>query len=168
MGNKRNFTIFSVSVIVLVFIGLLIWLVYENDKQFAVPKLPASSKAGQLIVTSDGCCFYIEDITVSIVTDTKIEKVMSIDELYEHDIYSSNIINELSGNIDVEIKFSFYYGDEGTVTIPVMEFENIEVLKKQGLLLAFEERDGMYLVVKSTKDKITFKMNDGKWSEYPR
>jgi hypothetical protein len=48
-----------------------------------------------------------------------------------------------------------------------MEFESIEALKKQGLLLAFEERDGMYLVVKSKKDIITFKMNDGKWSEYP-
>jgi hypothetical protein len=54
---------------------------------------------------------------VSIVTDTKTEKFVTIDELYEHDIYSSNIINELSGNIDVEIKFSFYYGDEGNESI---------------------------------------------------
>lgn len=167
MRNKRKYIILSVSIIILIFICLFAWLIYEDDKQFAVPNLPASSKAGQLIVTSDGCCFYIKDITVSIVTDTKTEKIVSIGELYEHDIYSNNITNELSGNIDVEIKFSFYYGDEGTVTIPVMEFENIEALKKQGLLLAFEERDGMYLVVKSKKDKITFKMNDGKWSEYP-
>jgi capsule polysaccharide export protein KpsE/RkpR len=153
-----------ISILTFLFFGFLIaWSIYEDNKIFAVPKLPSSSTEGQIIVSSDGCCFYVEDIIISLVSDSNVEEIMKIDKLYEHDIYSSYITTELSGNLEVDIKFSFYYGDEGTITIPVMKFTDIETLKKQGLLLAFEERDGMYLIARNNEQEFTFKMNDGIW-----
>lgn len=165
MKKKLVFKISLIlMIIIILFFGFFYALIMYDEYKMYAP-LPSNSKEGKIIVTSDGCCFYIEDIIISLVSGTNKVNIMKIGELYERDIFSSNIRAKLSGKVKINIKFKYYYGDEGTATIPVMEFENIETLKKQGLLLTFEERDDMYLVVKSKNQEITYKMNDGDWPQ---
>ena len=142
---------------------IAVWL----DDDMTPPKLPTKSTENLLAITSNGCCFWIEDVKVSLQSNNGDQVEISNNEaVYEHDIFKYDIPDFSDTPLKLVVEFRAFYGDECDFLLPVMEFENISAIKKTGVLLYFQEADDMYLNVIAGDYHASYKMGseENRWT----
>jgi hypothetical protein len=160
--KKRVMNAIIMAIVTITIIGMcgfVFWSV-ANDGT-TPPDLPIKSVRNRLLITSNGCCFWVEDVRVILQCGNYELEISYIQELGENDIFEYEIPDFEDAPIELIVRFRSYYGYECGFDITVMEFENISSLKKAGLLLYFQESDGMYFNVISGKKHITYKLGGG-------
>jgi len=106
------------------------------------PEIPTESSPGKIILTSRGCCFWAEDVTVSFLDGYGNKAVIiSEDTVYEFDIFECDDIPNFGTPIRVIMDFKSYYVVDETVSLSVGEFANTDEILKEGLLLRFGDGD---------------------------
>lgn len=157
---KRIIVISGICIIFLVVLnfGLTTWL----EDSTVLPKLPIISKANTLTITSNGCCFLVEDITVSLVEaiSGKQTVLAKVDKLMENDIFIYEIPNIKKNSLTVTVSFTGFYGDRSEFNNQVLQVDDIQQLRQDGLLLYFQEHDDMYLNVIFGDKHTSYKMGD--------
>jgi hypothetical protein len=152
------------AIVVLNIIIFILTLVFEDGLP---PKLPTKSMENYLVITSNGCCFWVENVNITLHdNNNNILKISQIEKLYGHDIFKYKIPNILFSPIKILVEFRAYYADECDFSMVVLEFENILALKEKGVLLYFQEHDDVYLNVLSGNYHTSYKMGhvDNRWA----
>ena len=130
------------------------------------PKLPVKSVPNKLTLTSNGCCFWVEDVNVSLRSGSgEYLTIAHKDTIYEENIFEYEIPDFSGSPVELKVEFHVYYGDEVVFSFPVMEIEDIDALKTTGVLLYFQEHDDMYLNVIAGDYHATYKKgNENQWT----
>ena len=125
------------------------------------PKLPIKSTRNTLTLTSNGCCFWVENVEVLLKDDHGKEIVISNNNsIYEFDIFKYEIPDIQSSSVDLVVKFRSFYSSECDFSSSVMKYEDVDKLRETGVLLYFQERDDVYLNVISGDNHVSYKMGD--------
>lgn len=102
------------------------------------PVIPRSSSPDKVILTSEGCCFWVSDVKVSIFDEDDNEHVIIAEDLvYEYDIFECSDIPKTESPIRVVIEFVGHTTTEEAASLVVWQFSNTDELLKNGLLLCF-------------------------------
>ena len=152
-------------VLIIIVLGFNFINVISEDN--APVKLPTKSVPNKLLLTSNGCCFWVENVDVSLQSNSAEHVVISHNEgIYMDDIFKYPIPDFSESPVQLVVKFRSFYADECDFSMPVMEFENIYDLKKTGVLLYFQEHDDMYLNVIAGDYHASYKMgsSENRWS----
>ena len=139
--TKKQMAILSVSAVVAVLLAgfvLYIWLFDDATP----PKIPTKSSAGSVVLTSRGCCFWAEEVTVYILDDSGSKATLiSAEAVYEFGVYRCRKIPSIDTPITVGIDFVSHYSDVKHVSLVVGEFQNTDEMLRNGLLLTFGDGD---------------------------
>ena len=163
----KKSTVIAIVLFTIVALGIVAFLitVFLND-DMAPPKLPTTSVQNKLILTSNGCCFWVENVRVSLQDNNgnKIE-ISENEAIYKHDIFKYDIPDFPSGPVKMIVEFRSFYSDECDFAFSVLELENISKLKETGVLLYFQEHDDMYLNVIAGDYHASYKMgsSENRW-----
>lgn len=161
------YIILSISlclVILSVFSFILLDRYLKSFRTYA--ELPTTSTPGLITLTSDACCFWLENITVSLVDESGTSiAVFTRNELNENQVLKYKIHANIDSKVQMTIKFTCQYAGEYTVSQTIIEFSNTDILKQTGVLLSFQERDGAYLLVKAGDQELLYKQGkkSGSW-----
>lgn len=158
-GNRR----FLIPILCL--LGFALYLYAKAAP--ASPALPETSRPGSVTLTSNGCCFWVEDVRVWLSGDGRAPAEISYNQaVYENDVFSYPIPAYPGGALDLNVEFRCFYGDECPFSLPVISAGSVDDLKRDGLLLYFEEQDDMYLNVISGDYRARYKMGGpgDRWS----
>lgn len=129
------------------------------------PKVPTESTTGKVILASRGCCFWAEDVTVSLLDEYGNKTVIIYeDSVYEYDIFECDNLPYIDTPIQVIMDFKSFYDIEETISFSVGKFLNTDEILKNGLLLRFGDGD---LIVRAGNIKKLFSSIgvDGKWEQ---
>lgn len=154
---KRR-TLARIAAVALVVIVLGTGYAWLGDDR-TPPKLPTESTKNTLALTSNGCCFWVEDVAVSLLGaggDTL--PIAQHDKIYEDDIYRHAIPNFADTPFQLVVSFRAFYGEMVDFAMPVLAFESIGDLQRTGVLLYFQEHDDVYLHVIAGNHHISYKM----------
>lgn len=142
---------------VLLLLGLALFLFAGREPK--LPALPRASAPGTVTVTSNGCCFWVEDVRVWLSGDGCAPAEISYNKtVLQDDVFSCQLPDYPGGALDLNVEFRCFYGDECPFSLPVLHAESAEALKRSGVLLFFEEQDDMYLNVISGDYRARYKM----------
>lgn len=141
MTRKRIIIAACVFVFFVVFYTACMRFVKWIDEPM-YPEIPTESSPGKIILTSRGCCFWAEDVTVSLL-DGNGNKTVIISEntVYEFDIFECDDIPDVGTPIQVIMDFKSFYAIDETVSFSVGEFASTDEILKEGLLLRFGDGD---------------------------
>ncbi|MCL1820818.1 MAG: hypothetical protein FWG36_09205 [Oscillospiraceae bacterium] len=159
--------IFIIVPIVLILIGLYLFLalvVFEDDMR--PPKLPIESAANTLSITSNGCCFWVEDVVISLLnTNGQRTELGSHEAVYMHNIFKHTMPTITDSPLSLLVEFKCFYGDEVDFSMSVMDFTDINEIKQTGVLIYFQEHDDVYLNVVAGKNHKSYKMGseENRW-----
>lgn len=132
------------------------------------PEIPASSTADILTLTSNGCCFWVEDVKVWLEDESGNRIDLSTDEqVHEYDIINHRLPDyQGSGPLELNVEFRCFYGDECDFSLPVLEFSSFDELRETGVLLFFQEHDDVYFNVIAGSRRVSYKMggSDSRWN----
>ena len=161
MAKAKPFII-AFSIIIAV-VGALVILVVIDDDGMTPPALPTKSERNKLTLTSNGCCFWVEEVKVWLRDkEDNRNEIAYNDTVYEYDIYRYDIPDFPGSPLQLSVSFRAFYGDECDFSFPVIEIENIDELKKTGVLLYFQEYDDMYINVIAGNYHASYKMGSEK------
>ena len=147
------------------FVVIAWWLGVDDDR--TPPKLPTKSVQNSLVLASNGCCFWVENVKVSLQdNDGNVIEISNIEAIYKHEIFKYNIPDFPHSPIKVVVEFRSFYGDEADFSLPVIEYESIAELNETGILLYFQEHDDMYLNVIAGDYHASYKMGkeENRWA----
>ncbi len=164
--SKMKLAVMIVSAFALVTLCTFFYLAWIEQDMYP-PKLPTSSIENTLLLTSNGCCFAVENIEFFLQKEGGQQTMLSRnDTLWGYDIVRYSLPEGLEGPASLVITFHVFYGEEVPFSSSVMEFENMSELKELGVLLYFQEKDDMYFNVVAGERKITYKMGsiEERWS----
>ena len=152
----------AIIAVVIVTIGVVCFFIVKGlDIGMVASKLPTKSTKNKLVLASNGCCFWVEDIKVSLRDNAGSEvEISNNDTLYENDIYKYKIPDFLNGSLELVVEFRVFYGEENSFSMSVMNLGNINDLKETGVLLYFQEVDDMYLNVIAGDYHISYKKGE--------
>lgn len=123
---------------------------------------PQDSKKNEFTLYNDGCCFVLEDFSIWLSDESGAEY-----PLFENAAppYGKRLIADfpqgISGSVQATVSFRYEYGTVGYAEFPIMDFESLEALKNDGLLLIFG--DGS-LQVKSGNQEELFSYDKTPWA----
>ena len=126
-----------------------------------VDEYPKKSTKNEFMLYNDGCCFYLEDFSIWL-SDESGERY----PLFSHSAppygkqLAADLPQDIHGSVQAVVSFYYEYGTEGNVEFSIMDFDSLDILKKDGLLLIFG--DGT-LEVKSGKREVLFSYNKAPW-----
>lgn len=159
MKKVKSLLITIPIITVIIFIGFSITDILNDD--MTPPKLPIKSEENTLVITSNGCCFWVENVRVLLQDENGNQIEISNEQtVYEHDIFSYELPDTPNASLKLLVEFRVFYGDEDNFSMPVIKVENISELKKTGVLLYFQEHDDMYLNVIAGEYHASYKMGD--------
>jgi len=124
-------------------------------------KLPIQSMAYNVTLTSNGCCLWTEDITVSLVDALGNKTVIAeINSLNGYDIVRRAIPSKIDFTpIRLEVALTLRYVDPYVFSFEVLEFSDITALRKTGVLVYVQEADGAYVNVVAGDRHVSYKLN---------
>ena len=158
--------IICVSIIgILSLSGFLILNLLNDDMK--PPELPVESEENYLTITSNGCCFHVTDMDVWMRNEKNEDiRISHNEKVYGNDIFKHEIPDSSESDMELIVKFRSFYGDECEFSLPVMQIENIDELKKTGILLYFQEYDDMYLHVIAGDYHVSYKRgkDENRWT----
>jgi len=152
MNKKQIIWGVMILVIICLIIGCKFFFDWINEPLY--PTLPEQSVRDKIILTSQGYCFWAEDMTIVLVDTSGNEySMISTDIVYEYDIFECTNIPNIETLIQVIMNFRSHYAIEEDVSLLVAEYSNTDELLKNGLLLSFGDGD---LMVRSGENDTYF------------
>ena len=124
---------------------------------------PKKSAKNEFMLLNDGCCFVLEDFSISLSDENGTEYL-----LFSHasPTYGKRLIanfpQDIFGSVQVIVSFYYEYVTSGYVEFPIMDFESLDTLKKNGLLLIFGDGD---LKVQSGRQEAFFSYDKVPWAD---
>lgn len=169
---KKKIIVFSVCgvLICLLLVGVVLWLMDDPSKPPA--DLPVISKGNTVTLASNGCCFVINNIVVYAQGDTEDSRtdLIEADRLGYFSV-SERPMPELDINsVSIGLEFSLQYGDQYYYIMHVLDIDDVDQFKEEGLLIYFKEGAGVVLNVLSGDLHISYvRDSDHNWilSEEP-
>jgi len=159
--GKINKAAIISTIALLMFIGLCIFVVHIIEDDTRPPVLPTESTANTLTITSNGCCFWVEDVAVSLLDENGQKTELATHEyVYMYDIFKHKIPAYSDTHLSLFIEFKSFYGDEAVFSMSVMDYVDINDLRQTGVLIYFQEKDDMYLNIIAGGNHKSFKMGD--------
>ena len=146
--------------IVVLLIGFSIYLDITDPLHY--DECPTKSVKNMVMLYNNGCCFVLEDLIIWLTDENEERR-----PLLEHAAppyckrLNADIPQDISGAGQVKISFRYEYGASGHTEFAIMDFESVEALKNQGLLLIFG--DGT-LKVKSGRRVNRFTYDKAPWA----
>ena len=128
-----------------------------------VDEYPKKSTKNEFMLYNNGCCFGLEDFSVWLA-DESGERY----PLFSHPSppYGKQLVadfpQDIQGSVQAVVSFYYEYGIGGNVEFLIIDFESLDALKKDGLLLVFG--DGT-LEVKSGKREVLFSYDKAPWAD---
>lgn len=137
------------------------------------PTLPTASRPGYLMLASNGCCFWVEDVRVWLEDEQGNQTELSMDKkITEYDIMKYKLPDYQGGPLELNVAFRCFYGDQCDFSLPVMTVASMDELKETGVLLYFQEHDDVYFHVIAGDGHVSYKRGDdgSRWklTEPPR
>jgi len=145
---------------------LLIVALIILDDGMRPPKLPTKSSANTLTITSNGCCFWAEDVVVSILKDNgQKTEIATHETVHMYNIFKHSFPETLTSDLSLHIEFRCIYGDVVDFSMSVMDFDSTNDLLQSGVLIYFQEHDDMYLNIISGGNRKSYKMGqtENRW-----
>ena len=125
------------------------------------PKLPTKSVKNELIMTSNGCCLWIEAVNVYIKNSNgELFLIAHEDKVYQDNIFRHELPELSGGPFELVVEFKAFYSSNEEFSFSVMEFASAEAIKETGILLYFQEHDDMYFHVISKDYHVSYKMGN--------
>lgn len=158
----------GISIILIILFSLVCFKTLNNWlNEGTVPSIPQRSTKNKVVLASEGCCFWAENVIVYLL-DNDGNKTMLIEEdrVNEYDIYECNDVMKIEAPVQIGMDFVGYYPDAEAASLIVGEFPNTSELLKHGLLLCFGDGD---LTVRNGNDEKRFRDgsfggdDDGPW-----
>jgi hypothetical protein len=124
---------------------------------------PKKSTKNEFMLFNDGCCLVLKDFSIWLTNESGLEY-----PLFSHDLppygkrLAANLPQNVSGSVQVIVSFYYDYVTSGHVKFQVLEFENFETLKENGLLLIFGDGD---LSVQSGTLQAFYYYNKTPWAD---
>ena len=160
MQKQKKLLIIIVPISLLIGLFLLFALVLFEDDMHP-PKLPTKSAENMLTVTSSGCCFFVEDVVVSLLSDDgQKTEIDAYEAVYMYDTFKHTLPTILDSPLSLLVEFKCFYRDEVEFSMSVMDFADINELKRAGVLIYFQEHDDMYLNVIAGGNHKSYKMGN--------
>ena len=126
--------------IIVIYVSCSLFIAWLDEPLF--PDIPERSSRDKVIVTSNGCCFWATDLTVSLLdTEENRTVIISVERLFFRNTYESQYIPDIDIPIKVVIDFTSHYGIIEDVSLMAGEFANTNDLLKEGLLFYFGDGD---------------------------
>ena len=144
---------------------IFVFVVQKDDMR--PPKLPTESTKNTLTITSNGCCFLVENVVVSLLNDEEAILVLATHEtVHMNNIFTHNIPVVSDAPLSLLVEFMCYYGDDVEFSMSVKEFTSINKLRQTGVLIYFQEHDDMYLNIIVGNDHKSYKMGnqENRWA----
>ena len=163
MKNKKKLWWLALPIGIAVFwSGIYLFVSYIDLPP--ADEFPKKSMKNEFVLYNDGCCFYLEDFEIWL-SDESGEKY----PLFSHTSpplwkrLTAKFPQDISGSIQAVVSFSNEYSYvAGHPEFTVMDFESLDALKKEGLLLVFG--DGT-LEVKSGRREALFSYDKAPWAD---
>jgi len=153
----KKFVLITIILALIIGAGsFFIWLLKED----VPPVLPNESKAGKITVTSDGCCLWVEELSVSIVSaDGSKTVIAEVEKIIENDIFEFDLSKSVENATEILVSCKYNYGDYYEFSEKVLEISEYNSFLNDGLLVYIAELDGAYLLIKSGDKETFYKLN---------
>jgi len=150
MKKKRVIVGVAILLIAILTVGCHSFFTWVNEPMY--PKIPEKSSPNKIVLTSQGCCFWTTDTTVSLLDGSGNTHILiAAETVYEYDIFECKNIPNITTPIRVVVDFTSHYAIEEDVSLIVGEFTGTNELLEKGLLLYFG--DGTLLVRNGNDEK---------------
>lgn len=137
--KKIKVLVFVLIILSALAVCYVFWL---GEDEWQLPKVPEKSSKGKIILASEGCCYWAEDVTVYILTEDGNKTVLISEKtVYEYDIFECKNIPKIETPIMIGIDFISYYPDPKPVSLIIGEFLSTAEMLEKGLLLCFGDGD---------------------------
>ena len=162
MGNKKKLWWLALP------IGIAaLWFCLVAYSNYIDPPLvdeyPKKSIKNEFMLYNDGCCFGLTDFSIWLSDENGEGHLLFNNAAPPYGKrLDANLPQDISGFIQAVVSFNYEYVTEGFVAFPIMDFESLDLLKKDGLLLIFG--DGT-LKVKSGRREALFSYDKAPWSD---
>jgi hypothetical protein len=162
MKNKKKLWWLALPIgIAVIWFGFVTYLNIIDPPLY--DKYPKKSIKNEFMLFNDGCCFVLKDFSVLLSDETGKEY-----PLFSHTSppYGKRLITDLphdiTGSVQAVVSFYYEYITTGYVKFEIMDFENLNELKKNGLLLIFGDGD---LKVQSGNKASRFSYDIEPWAD---
>ena len=161
MKNKKKLWGFALPLgIVALWFGFAAYLNYIDPP--LADKYPNRSIKNEFVLYNDGCCFGLSDFAIWLSDESGEQYSFfshSRPPLWKR--LTSYFPQEISGSVQAIVSFYYEYATTGHVEFPIMDFESLNALRRNGLLLIFG--DGT-LKVKSGRREVLFSYDKAPWA----
>ena len=136
-----------------------------TDPTRPLPLPKEESIENSVSLASDGCCFAVYNVIISMNDNDKKLNVLEKEILSQRERFDVTLPIEInSAVVSIHITFDYVYSNSGTETLNIMPSISVEELRKSGLLIYFQERGGMFmLVVNGNKKNLFYLSDDDEW-----
>ena len=147
---NKNKIIFLILIPILAFssCGLFSYWLNLDDQTRPLPLPKEDSIKNTVSLASDGCCFLVENIEISLFDSEMKVVVLKKDAIYQRERFDIEMPTEISStDVSTEITFDYMYAKSGTETVTFIPSVSFEELRKSGFMIYFQERGGMFMLV---------------------
>ena len=146
------------------------WIGFAAYLNIADPPLAdkrsASSAKNKVTLYNDGCCFVLRDFELWISGESgERHPVFQHGQPPYGKRLDADLPQDVAGPVQAVASFYYEYVTYGYVELPVMAFDSLDALQKQGLLLVFGDGD---LKVLSGRQEAFFSCDKAPWADKNR
>ncbi|MBR5153028.1 MAG: hypothetical protein IKW60_05860 [Clostridia bacterium] len=154
---KRSIIIISVILVVSVLIYGIVWLFDDPNKR---PVRPIESKPNKILITSNACCSMTYDLDLTLHNKENNEKIVlcTAESVSEFDVLKYKIPKVDIENFEIILSCNVYYGENYLFDKSIVMGNDFDALKNSGLLIYFQEADGMYVNIITANQHDTYKL----------
>ena len=154
---KRAIIIASVILVISVVTYGVVCLLDDPSKR---PIRPIESEPNKILITSNACCSMTYDLKLTLNNKQTNEKnvLCTADSVSEFDVLKYKIPKVNVENFEIILSCNVYFGENYLFDKSIVIESNFDAFRKSGLLIYFQEADGMYVNVITANHHDTYKL----------
>ncbi len=154
---KRSIIIISVILIISVVIYGIVWLFDDPNKR---PIRPIESEPNKILITSNACCSMTYNLQLTLYNKQTNEKsvLCAAERVSEFDVLKYKIPKVDVENFEIILSCDVFYGEKYLFDKSIVIENDFDAFRKSGLLIYFQEADGMYINVIGADQHDTYKL----------
>lgn len=154
---KRTIKIASIVLVISVIVYGVVWLFDDPNKR---PICPTVSEPNKILITSNACCSMTYDLKLTLHNKQTEENsvLCSAEQVSEFDVFKYKIPKVNVDDFEIILSCDVYYGENYLFDKSIVIGSDFDEFKKSGLLIYFQEADGMYVNVVTSNQHDTYKL----------
>ncbi len=154
---KRTIKIASIILVISVIVYGVGWLFDDPNKR---PIRPTVSEPNKILITSNACCSMTYDLKLTLHNkQTEEESVLcSAEGVSEFDVLKYKMPKVDVDDFEIILSCYVFYGENYLFDKSIVIGSDFDEFKKSGLLIYFQEADGMYVNVVTANQHDTYKL----------